>query len=136
MVAHGLGPAQAKQIKDKKGPTYGLKQTQDWRKPPNCELQRRLSQSATDCSIYRIAHEQTMDHSALSGRKASDWPRLCHASRGRSSSLPLRSDDLNNTRSEYVSAVNWHSLPSISEGSPLMQFIIKEAVLLPHDIYN
>ena len=47
-MAHGLGSAQAKQIKDNKRPTYGLKQILDWRKPPTCELQRQLSQSATD----------------------------------------------------------------------------------------
>ena len=29
MAAHRLGPAQAKQIKDKKRPTYGLKWIQD-----------------------------------------------------------------------------------------------------------
>ena len=46
------------------------------------------------------------------------------------------SDYINDTRSEYVYFVNWHSLPSSSEGIPLMQFTRKEAILLSHDIYN
>ena len=43
------------------------------------------------------------------------------------------SDYINDTRSEYVYFVDWHSLPSSSEGIPLTQFTRKEAVLLSHD---
>ena len=45
------------------------------------------------------------------------------------------SNYINDTRSECVCFVDWHSLPSSSKGSPLTQFTRKEAVLLSHDIY-
>ena len=49
--------------------------------------------------------------------------------------IPLRSDNRNDTHFEYVSSANWHTSSSSSEDNPLTQFTSKEAVLLPHDIY-
>ena len=51
----------------------------------------------------------------------------------RISTIPLRSDNRNVTRFEYVSSANWHTASSSSEDNPLTQFTSKEAVLLPHD---
>ena len=43
------------------------------------------------------------------------------------------SDYINDTHSEYIYFINWHLLTSSSEGSPLMQFTRKEAILLLHE---
>ena len=43
----------------------------------------------TCTSIYRGFQEQMIEHSALNGRKVSDWLRLCHMIGGQSSSLSL-----------------------------------------------
>ena len=153
MAAHRLhGSAQTKQIKDKRRTCLQFEaaarpeeSSSMWTAVWTQSECRQLSQAwsshklwnfktdprCTRTSIYMILEGWCCNvlHSMV-GKSLIGWDFAAWQEGGIWFS---RSDYLNDTHSEYSYFINRHCFPLKSEGSQLMQFTRKEAILLLHD---